>query len=70
MDGWCEEGFEELGCGYLENRGARTGWLEKVFRAGQVPQRVVVPIIIIIITWHENAPFANESSSHCHTIFL
>jgi hypothetical protein len=27
----------------------RTGWLENVFRAGQDPQRVVVPIIIIII---------------------
>jgi hypothetical protein len=33
----------------LESKGTRVGWLEKVFRVGQDPQRVVVPIIIIII---------------------
>jgi hypothetical protein len=49
MDGWSGEGFKELGCGQLENKGSSGGWLEKAFRAGQDPQRVVVPIIIIII---------------------
>jgi hypothetical protein len=39
---------EELGCGELESKGTRKGWLEKVLIAGQVPRRVVVPIIIII----------------------
>jgi hypothetical protein len=34
--------------GSLENKGTRTGWLEKVFRAGQDPQRIVVPLIIVI----------------------
>jgi hypothetical protein len=33
----------------LESKGTREGWLEKVFRAGLDPQRIVVPIIIIII---------------------
>jgi hypothetical protein len=32
MDKWCREGFEELGCGYLENKGTRAGWLETDFR--------------------------------------
>jgi hypothetical protein len=33
----------------LESKGTREGWLQKVFKAGQDPRRVVVPIIIIII---------------------
>jgi hypothetical protein len=32
-----------------KKKNIRTGWLEKVFRAGEGPQNVVVPIIIIII---------------------
>jgi hypothetical protein len=34
----------------LESKGTREGWVEKVFRAGQNPQSVVVPIIIKIIS--------------------
>jgi hypothetical protein len=41
--------FQELWCSELENKGTRAGLLEKVSRAGQDPQRAVVPIIIIII---------------------
>jgi hypothetical protein len=33
----------------LESKGTRKGWLEKVIRAGQDAQWVLVPIIIIII---------------------
>jgi hypothetical protein len=49
VDGWCGEGFKELEYGELESKGTRERWLEKGFRAGQGPHRVVVPIIIIII---------------------
>jgi hypothetical protein len=31
MELWCGVGFEELGCGELENKGTIAGWLEKVF---------------------------------------
>jgi hypothetical protein len=33
----------------LESKGTREEWLEKVLKAGQDPQRVVMLIIIIII---------------------
>jgi hypothetical protein len=36
-------------CNALESKGTREGWLEKVLKAGQDRQRVLVPIIIIII---------------------
>jgi hypothetical protein len=34
----------------LRNLGVGEGWLEKVFRAGQDPQRVLMPIIILNIS--------------------
>jgi hypothetical protein len=49
VDWWCGEGLMEIGYGELESKGTREGWLEKVFRAGEDPRRVVVLIIIIII---------------------
>jgi hypothetical protein len=33
----------------MENKGKRTGWLQKGFRAGQKPQRVVVIIMMMMI---------------------
>jgi hypothetical protein len=33
----------------LESKGTREGWLGKIFRGGQGPQGVAVPIIIIIV---------------------
>jgi hypothetical protein len=33
----------------IGEQSTREGWLEKVFREGQDPQMVVMPIIIIII---------------------
>jgi hypothetical protein len=32
----------------IRNKDTIAGWLEKVFRAGQDPQRVVVPIITLV----------------------
>jgi hypothetical protein len=49
MDEWRGEIYEELGCGYVENKSTREGWLEKVFRESQEQQSVVESIIIIII---------------------
>jgi hypothetical protein len=47
MAGWYGDGFKELGCSQLESKGSSEGWVEKVYRADQDPQRVLMPIIII-----------------------
>jgi hypothetical protein len=47
MDG--VEDLRNLGMVNWKNKDTRTGWLEKVFRAGQDAQRAVVPIKIIIV---------------------
>jgi hypothetical protein len=49
MDGCVEKDLRNLGVVNWKTE-ARAGWLEKVFRTGQDPQRIVVPIIIITTT--------------------
>jgi hypothetical protein len=43
-----EEDLRNLGVDNWKTKGTKMRWLEKGFRAGQNPHRVVVPIIIII----------------------